>query len=196
MEDRAAHPHQQFPRVALPPPPCLGALTCSSNKVAAWSLTSLSATSSCTNTQLACVAAVFLFLYFVVRKVRGTEPHISWTEVEKENDGFSHCALPSPGSSPIVFVFVLGSAFARLNLLLYELLPVCACLHDILPSKTYPPAWLPRYAAIVNMADTRTRGSSRSPARGVRNRSRSRERERPREREANENKVSIDREKV
>ena len=80
----------------------------------------------------------------------------------------------------------------------FPALPVCACLHDVLPSHSIiiKPAWLPRYAVIVNMADTRTRGSSRSPARGVRNRSRSRERERARERETNENKVSIDREKV
>ena len=33
--------------------------------------------------------------------------------------GFSHCLLPSPHSA-IVFFFVLGSAFARLYLLLYK----------------------------------------------------------------------------
>ena len=96
-----------------PPPTSLRALSYSWNKVTAWSLTSLSAIRSCTKTQVACVAGVFLFFYFVVRKVRGTEPHICWTEVEKENDSFSLCVLPSPGSSPIVFV--LGSAFARLT---------------------------------------------------------------------------------
>ena len=55
----------------------------------------------------------------MVRKVRGTASH-KLDQGRKRNDGFSHCVLPSPGSSPIVFVFVLGSAFARLNLLLYE----------------------------------------------------------------------------
>ena len=194
------------------PPTSLGALTYSWNKVTAWSLTSLSATSSCTNTQVACVAGVFWLFYFMVRKVRGTASH-RLDQGRKRKWWFfslrSSLARLLPDSFRFCprFSFRAAESFTLRTAIQTKKNPdkthtqadtrgVCACLHDILPSKTYPPAWLPRYAAIVNMADTRTRGSSRSPARGVRNRSRSRERERPREREANENKVSIDREKV
>ena len=199
------------------PPTSLGALTYSWNKVTAWSLTSLSATSSCTNTQVACVAGVFWLFYFVVRKVRGTASHKldqgrkrKWWFFSLRSslarllpDSFRFCPRFSFRAAES---FTLRTVACEQQQYKRKRSPpkstqadtrgVCACLHDILSSKTYPPAWLPRYAAIVNMADTRTRGSSRSPARGVRNRSRSRERERPREREANENKVSIDREKV
>ena len=144
--------------------------------------------------QVACVAGGFLFFYFVVHKVRGTASqklHLGGNRKWWFFSLRSSLARLLPDSFPFRPRFSITGWHQTFPALL-----VCACLHDILPSKTYPLAWLPRYAAIVNMADTRTRGSSRSPARGVRNRSRSRERERPREREANENKVSIDREKV
>ena len=69
-------PQPTIPWITHPPPPTsLGALTYSWNKVTAWSLTSLSATSSCTITHVACVAGVFWLFYFVVRKVRGTASH-------------------------------------------------------------------------------------------------------------------------
>ena len=67
---------------------------------------------------LARVAGGFFCVYFsyVVRKVRAElQRRECWSKVETEND----TAL-SPHPSLIVFFFVLGSAFARLYLLLYE----------------------------------------------------------------------------
>ena len=67
---------------------------------------------------LARAAGGFFCLYFsyVVRKVRAElQRRECWSKVETEKD----TAL-SPHPSLIVFFFVLGSAFARLYLLLYE----------------------------------------------------------------------------